>query len=137
MTGTEPHAWETGLMDSITYVGLDVHKATVSVAVAESGRGGEVRHVGVFANRPEILLKLAARLSKGGHRLNFCYEAGPCGYGLHRLLTGCGHECVVVAPSLIPVKVGDRVKTSPRRVDAGQASPRRRADADLEARCCP
>jgi len=119
MTGTEPHAWETGLMDSITYVGLDVHKATVSVAVAESGRGGEVRHVGVFANRPEILLKLAARLSKGGHRLNFCYEAGPCGYGLHRLLTGCGHECVVVAPSLIPVKVGDRVKTSPRRVDAG------------------
>ena len=106
-------------MDSITYVGLDVHKATVSVAVAESGRGGEVRHVGVFANRPEILLKLAARLSKAGHRLNFCYEAGPCGYGLHRLLTGCGHECVVVAPSLIPVKVGDRVKTSPRRVDAG------------------
>ena len=88
-------------MDSIIYVGLDV------------------RHVGVFANRPEILLKLAARLSKGGHRLNFCYEAGPCGYGLHRLLTGCGHECVVVAPSLIPVKVGDRVKTSPRRVDAG------------------
>src|SRR5215472_15382333 len=114
MTGTEPHAWETGLMDSITYVGLDVHKATVCVAVAESGRGGEVRHVGVFANRPEILLKLAARLSKGGHRLSFCYEAGPCGYGLHRLLTGCGHECVVVAPSLIPVKVGDRVKTDRR-----------------------
>jgi len=101
------------------YVGLDVHKATVSVAVAESGRDDEVRHVGVFANRPEILLKLAARLSKGGHRLSFCYEAGPCGYELHRLLTGCGHECVVVAPSLIPVKVGDRVKTSPRRVDAG------------------
>ena len=94
MTGTEPHAWETGLMDSITYVGLDVHKATVSVAVAESGRGGEVRHVGVFANRPEILLKLAARLRKGGHRLSFCYEAGPCDYGLHRLLAGCGHECV-------------------------------------------
>jgi hypothetical protein len=57
MTGTEPHVWETGLMDDITYVGLDVHKATVCVALAESGRGGEVRQVGVFENRPEILLK--------------------------------------------------------------------------------
>jgi transposase len=114
MTGTEPHAWETGLMDSITYVGLDVHKATISVAVAESGRGGEVRQVGVFENRPEVLMKLAARLGKAGRRLSFCYEAGPCGYGLHRLLTGCGHDCVVVAPSLIPMKAGDRVKTDRR-----------------------
>jgi transposase len=114
MTGTEPHAWETGLMDTITYVGLDVHKATVCVAVAEGGRGGEIRQVGVFENRPEIVMKLAARLSKGGRRLSFCYEAGPCGYGLHRQLTGCGHDCVVVAPSLIPVKAGDRVKTDRR-----------------------
>ena len=114
MNGTEPHAWETGLMDTITYVGLDVHKATICVALAESGRGGELRQLGVFENRPEILLKLAARLSKGDRRLSFCYEAGPCGYGLHRLLTGCGHDCVVVAPSLIPVKAGDRVKTDRR-----------------------
>src|ERR1700722_19573401 len=85
----------TGLMDNITFVGLDVHKATVSVALAESGRGGEVRQVGVFENRPEILVRMAGRLRKGGLRLNFCYEAGPCGYGLHRLLTGCGHACVV------------------------------------------
>ena len=85
-------------------LGLDVHKATVCVALAESGRDGEVRQIGVFENRSELLVKLAARLSKGGRRLSFCYEAGPCGYGLHRLLTGCRHDCVVVAPSLIPVK---------------------------------
>jgi len=114
VAGTEPHAWETGLMDIIAYVGLDVHKATVSVALAEAGRGGEIRQLGVFENRPALLTKLAARLSKGGRRLSFCYEAGPCGYGLHRLLTGCGHDCVVVAPSLIPVKAGDRVKTDRR-----------------------
>jgi transposase len=101
-------------MDDTTFVGLDVHKATVCVAVAESGRGGEVRQIGVFENRPEILGKMVARLAKSGRRLSFCYEAGPYGYGLHRLLTGSGHECVVVAPSLIPIKAGDRVKTDRR-----------------------
>jgi hypothetical protein len=64
--GTEPHTWETGLMDTITYVALDVHKATVSVAVAESGRDGEIRQIGVFESRPEVPAKLAARLAKGG-----------------------------------------------------------------------
>jgi len=77
-------------MDTITYVGLDVHKATVSVTLAESGRGGEIRQVGVFENRLEVLAKLATRLKKLEHRLSFCYEVGPCGYGLHRLLTGAG-----------------------------------------------
>jgi transposase len=96
MTGTEPHAGETGLMDTITYVGLDVHKpalakagATVCVALAEGGRGGELRQLGVFESRPELLMKVATRLRR---RLSFCYDAGRCGYGLHRLLTGCGHD---------------------------------------------
>src|SRR3954447_14597498 len=84
------------------------------VAIAESGRGGEVREVGIFENRPDVLRKMVARLCKQRPRLNFCYEAGPCGYGLHRLLTGLGHDCVVVAPSLIPMKAGDRVKTDRR-----------------------
>jgi transposase len=101
-------------MDDITFVGLDVHKATVCVAIAESGRGGEVRQIGVFENRPEVLSRMAARLGKDGRRLSFCYEAGPCGYRLHRLLTGRGHDCLVVAPSLIPIKAGDRVKTDRR-----------------------
>ena len=73
-------------MDDIIFVGLDVHKATVCVAIAESGRGGEVRQIGVFENRPEVLSRMAARLGKDGRRLSFCYEAGPCGYRLHRLL---------------------------------------------------
>jgi transposase len=101
-------------MDDIRYVALDVHKATVCVALAETGRGGEVRQIGVFENRRETLAKMAAKLGKAGRRLSFCYEAGPCGYGVHRLLTGCGHHCIVVAPSLIPRKSGDRVKTDRR-----------------------
>jgi transposase len=70
MTGTEAHAWETGRMDDISYVGLDVHKATISVAFAEGGRGGEVHQIGGFENRPEILKKLVVRLSRGGRRLS-------------------------------------------------------------------
>ena len=114
MAGTEPHTWRADLKDNITFVGLDVHKATVCVAVAESGRDGEVRQIGVFENRPEVLSRMVTRLGKNGRRLSFCYEAGPCGYGLQRLLTAAGHECVVVAPSLIPIKAGDRVKTDRR-----------------------
>ena len=101
-------------MSSIAFIGLDVHKATIAVAVAEGIRGGEVRQLGIFANRADVIAKLAARLSETGQELSFCYEAGPCGYGLQRQLEGLGHACVVVAPSLIPSKPGDRVKTDRR-----------------------
>ncbi len=99
---------------SILFVGLDVHKATLSVAVAESGRNGEVRFHGSLPNRPHHIRKLTERLGAGGRRLHFCYEAGPCGYGLYRQLCRLGHECIVVAPSLIPTRAGDRVKTDRR-----------------------
>ena len=101
-------------MNDIIFVGLDVHKASVAVAVAEGSRGGEVRQLGVIPNRADAIAKLVEKLGKGGRRLNFCYEAGPCGYGLHRQLTDLGHDCIVVAPSLIPMKAGDRVKTDRR-----------------------
>lgn len=72
---------------------------------------GEVRYVGVFPNRPYHIAKLVERFGKGDRRLNFCYEADPGGYGLHRQLAEIGHDYIVVAPSLIPIKAGDRVKT--------------------------
>ena len=101
-------------MDDIAFVGLDVHKATVCVAVAESGRGGEVGRSGFSRTARRLCARWQQSLAGGGRRLSFCYEAGPCDYGLYRLLTACGHSCVVVAPSLIPMKPGDGVKTDRR-----------------------
>jgi transposase len=74
-------------MQDITFVGLDVHEATLAVAVAGAGRDGEVRHLGRLENRPEVVRRLVERLRRDGQELRVCYEAGPCGYGLHRQLT--------------------------------------------------
>ena len=101
-------------MHDTMFVGLDVHKVTISVAVAQGERGGEVRHWGTIPNRADHVRKLVDKLVMDGRGLRICYEAGPCGYGLYRQLTSLGHDCVVVAPSLIPVKAGDRVKSDRR-----------------------
>ena len=77
-------------MNSITYVGLDVHKMRIAVAVAEGGCSGKVRQLGIYANRTDALRKVVERLARGRSKLSFCYEAGPCGYGLHRFLSGWG-----------------------------------------------
>lgn len=104
---------------SIRYVGLDVHAETIAVAIAE-GRG-EVRSLGTVPNRLESVRKLVKRLEPIS-TVRVCYEAGPTGYALYWQLTELGVKCEVVAPTLVPVKAGDRVKTD-------------RRDAEKLARC--
>lgn len=106
-------------MSKIRFVGLDVHADTIAVAVAEPN--GEVRSLGVIPNRLESIRRLVRKLEPVD-TLRACYEAGPTGYVLYWELTALGVRCEVVAPSLVPVKAGDRVKTD-------------RRDAERLARC--
>ena len=106
-------------MSKVLFVGFDVHAATIAVAVAE--QGGEVRSLGTITNRLESVRKLVRKLGAGEH-LRTCYEAGPTGYVLYWQLAQLGVACEVVAPSLVPTKAGDRVKTD-------------RRDAEKLARC--
>ena len=101
-------------MQTTIYVGMDVHKESISVTVAEEGRNGPIRFLGAVPNTPTDVAKLAKKLAKDNARLEFCYEAGCCGYVIHRQLKELGHACAVVAPSRIPVKPGDRIKTDRR-----------------------
>jgi len=106
-------------MSKIRFVGLDVHAATVAVAVAEPG--GEVRSLGIIPNRLESIRKLIGKLGPVKD-LKVCYEAGPTGYVLYWQLTQLGVACEVIAPTLVPTKAGDRIKTD-------------RRDAEKLARC--
>jgi transposase len=104
-------------MKTTRFIGLDQHANTIAVAVAEAGREGEVRSLGVIPNRPESVAKLIKKQVKelgSTSKLRVCYEAGPCGYVLYWQLTQLGVQCDVVAPTLVPVKAGDRVKTDRR-----------------------
>lgn len=94
------------------YVGLDVSKEKIAVAVADEGRS-KARYVGMISYTPEAIRKLMKRLGER-EQLRVCYEAGPTGYGLYRLLKAMDIECEVIAPSLIPQRPGDRVKTDKR-----------------------
>jgi transposase len=121
------------------YVGLDTHKETIAVAVADA-LGGKARYYGEIANTPEAIRKLVKNLCPDGEVISFCYEAGPCGYEIYRQISQLGHHCSVVAPSLIPVKPGERVKTDRRdseklcRLDrAGELTPVWVPDQEQEA----
>jgi transposase len=96
------------------FVGLDVHKESIAVAYAPDDRSAEVTYDGPIGTRQADIDGLVRRLHSKAARLVFAYEAGPCGYVLHRYLTHKGLACLVVAPSLMPKKAGDRVKTDRR-----------------------
>lgn len=101
---------------SEAFVGLDVAKAHSAVAIAGAGRDGDVRYLGEVSSSPQDMARLVRKLSRRYTKLHFCYEAGCTGYGLYRQIRALGHDCVVAAPSLIPVKAGERRKTN--RIDA-------------------
>src|SRR6266478_757937 len=107
------------MRNDIRFVGLDVHAETIAAAVVEPD--GELRFVGTIPNRVEAIRRLMKRLGPAA-RLRACYEAGPTGYVLYWQLTELGVKCAVIAPTLVPVKAGDRVKTD-------------RRDAEKLARC--
>lgn len=106
------------MKDCITFVGLDVHKESIEVAIAEGFGNREVRHYGKIGGDMTSLDKAVRKLVSRGSKLKFVYEAVPCGYEIYRHLTNQGHHCVVVAPSMIPRKSGNRIKNDRRDSEA-------------------
>ena len=101
-------------MKTIKYIGLDVHKNSISIATADQGRNAEVRYYGKIGNDMDQLMKVFRKFISQGYELKCSYEAGCCGYHIYRFLTGNGVDCEVVAPSKIPRKSGDRLKNDKR-----------------------
>ena len=99
---------------SEAFVGVDTAKKKHAVAIADAGRDGEIRYLGEIDSSPETVARVIRKLADRYETLHVCYEAGPTGYGLFRDIRALGHDCIVVAPSLIPKKPGERVKTNRR-----------------------
>jgi transposase len=101
-------------MFNTLFIGMDVHKESIAVAYVAQDHGAEVTYLGAIGTRQTDIDQLVRKLQSKAKQLVFVYEAGPCGYWLYRYLSKKGHACWVVAPSLIPKKAGDRVKTDRR-----------------------
>jgi transposase len=99
---------------STLFVGMDVHKDAIAVAYVPQDHGAEVTYLGAIGTRQTDIDQMIRKMQSKAKHLIFIYEAGPCGYWLYRYLTKKGYDCWVVAPSLIPKKPGDRVKTDRR-----------------------
>jgi transposase len=99
---------------SEAFVAFNVAKTKHAVAVADGGRGNEVRFLGEVPNTPAAVDRLIGKLASRYGKLHFCYEAGPTGYGLYRQIEALGYTCLVVAPALIAKRPGERVKTNRR-----------------------
>ena len=121
------------------YVGLDVHKDTIAVSIADAGRS-QARHYGTIRHTSAAVSSLLKKINPDGEVLELCYEAGPCGYGLHRQLIASGHQCQVIAPTLIPKRASDKIKTDRRDslrlaelLRSGELTPVWVPDAEQEA----
>jgi transposase len=97
-----------------TFIGMDIHKNSIDIAIAQSGRQGQVRHYGKIDGTLSALDKVVRKLVSTGSSLHFVYEAGPCGYQVYRHLAGQGFDCAVVAPSRIPKPSGNQIKNDRR-----------------------
>ena len=127
------------MQEKVRFLGLEVHAETIAVAVAEPD--GEVRSLGTISNRTESIRKMIRKLGPA-EKLRACYEAGPTGYVVYWQLAELGVQCAVVAPTLVPVKAGDRVKTDRRDAEklarsyrSGELTAVWVPDEGTEARC--
>ena len=102
------------MKDNSIFVGMDVHKNSIDIAIAQKGRQGQLRHFGTIEGSLAALDKVVRKLVSNGQRPCFAYEAGPCGYSIYRHLTAKGFDCAVVAPSLVPRANGNRIKNDRR-----------------------
>lgn len=96
------------------FIGLDVHQDTIAIAIADDGVDKEVRYYGTIANRAETLLVALKKIGQDGSELRVCYESGPCGFVIFRFLAKIGVDCIVISPSSMPRRQGDKVKTDRR-----------------------
>ena len=102
------------MKDHSIFIGMDVHKNSIDIAIADEGRKGKIRHYGKIDGTLCALDKVIRKLVSKGNRLYFVYEAGPCGYQIYRHITAQGFDCDVVAPSRIPKESGKKIKNDRR-----------------------